>query len=254
MRHRGLPILALVAEGVASAVDALESSTLRTTLAMAAVAASVCAVLVAGAAAHGVTLRVRRDALSDGTRGFVVYQWPALGAGVPLGSADARALSSVPQVAGAAAHQTVVLPVGAGGRLRAGTRIVPLASRRMSSVLAALGLTLAGLGMLLLMRRSVRSRRREIGMRKVLGATRAAILFEIAAESSTLATLGGLAGLAAGRGIAMLMAGATPIPASVTSAAALTALGLTIAGGAALGAPPAIRAARLDVLHALRGK
>lgn len=399
MRHRRLPVLALVAEGVASAVDALESSTLRTTLAVAVVAASVCAVLVAGSAARGVAIRTRRDARSDGARGFVVYQWPAFGArAVPLGSADARALASLPGIAGAAAHQAVVLPLSAGDRLltgvtidaydaagpalataellrgrwftaaehaqaapvvalddrliarlaapssalggevdiahrrfrvigvyhdtganphatvpletarrllgaspgwtdvvvrardgaaiedamqaaaarlrlerhlggappdfviagadglRAGTRIAPLASRRTTLVLAGLCLTLAGLAMLLLMRRSVRNRTREIGMRKVLGATRAAILLEIVAESTTLATLGGLTGLAAGRGIAMLMAGATPIPASVSTAAALTALGLTIAGGAALGAPPAVRAARLDVLHALRSK
>jgi len=398
MRHRRLPVLALVAEGVASAVDALESSTLRTALVVAMVAASVCAVLVAGAAARGVALRVRRDALADGPRGFIVYQWPALRRrGSPLGSADARALASLPQIAGAAAHQAVALPVGTGGRLltgvtvdaydaagpglanadlvrgrwftgaedaqaaplvvlddrlaarlaapfralgaeveiahrrfrvigvyhdartglraivpletarrvlgvspawtdvvvraredvatedaiqaaaarlrvertlggapadfviagadrlREGTRIVPLASRHTTGVLAAFGLTLAGIAMLLLMRRAVGDRTREIGMRKVLGATRAAILLEIVAESTTLATLGGVAGLAAGRGLAMLMAGATPIPASVSGAAALTALGLTIIGGAALGAPPGVRAARVDVLHALRG-
>jgi len=66
--------------------------------------------------------------------------------------------------------------------------------------------------------------------------------------------LGGLTGLAAGRGIAMLLAGATPIPASVSGASALTTLILTIVAGAALGAPPAVRAARLDVLRALHGK
>lgn len=398
MRHRRLPVLALVAEGVASAIDALGSSTLRTTLSMAVVAASVCAVLVAGAAAHGVAVRVRRDALSDGARGFVVYHWPALrGRGLPLGRADARALASLPGIAGAAAHRSVVLPVGSGGRLftgvtidaydaagpalttaelvrgrwftaaedaqaapvaalddrllarlaapsralggeveiahrrfrvigvyhdsgagphaivpletarrllgaspewtdvvvrtragvsiddamqaaaarlqlarplgasrrdfviagadglRAGARIAPLASRRTTDLLAALGLTVAGLAMLLLMRRNVAGRTREIGLRKVLGATRAAILLEIVAESTTLATLGGVGGLAAGRGIAMLVAGTTPIPASVSSLAALAALGLTIAAGAALGAPSAVRAARLDALHALRG-
>ncbi|HEV2181176.1 MAG TPA: ABC transporter permease, partial [Gemmatimonadaceae bacterium] len=123
-----------------------------------------------------------------------------------------------------------------------------------TGALSAVGLALAGLAMLLLMRRSVGDRTREIGVGKVLGATRAAILLEIVAESTTLATLGGLAGLAAGRGIAMLLAGATPIPASVGSAAALTALGLTIAGGAALGAPPGVRAAKLSVLQALHGK
>ena len=399
MRHRRLPVLALVAEGMASAIDAVESRPLRTTLAVATVAASVCAVLVAGAATHGVALRVRRDALSDGTRGFTVYRWPTPhGRGTPLGSAGARALASLPEIAAAAAHQTVVLPVGTPGQLlagvtvdaydaagpalatvdllrgrwftaaedaraapvallddqlaarlaapfrslgaeveiahrrfrvigfyhaaaaglhaivplgtarrvlgaspgwteivvraregvpigdamhaaatllrrarrpgdtppdvviagaaglRAGTRIVPLASRRTTGALAALGLTLAGLALLLLMRRAVSDRTREIGMRKVLGATRAAILLEIVAESTTLAMLGGLTGLAAGRGIAMLLAGATPIPASVSGAAALTTLGLTIVAGAALGAPPAVRAARLDVLRALHGK
>ena len=399
MRHRRLPVLALVGEGVASALDALEDRTLRTTLAVALVAASVCAVLVAGAAAHGVALRVRRDALSDGARGFVVYRWPALrGRGAPLGSDDARALASLPQIAGAAAHQAMMLPVGAGDQLltgvtvdaydaaggamssaelvrgrwftaaeqaqaapvtliddglrarlaapsrtlganveighrpfrvigfyhddgaglraivpletarrvlgaspgwteivvrardgvaigdamnaaaerlrlgrragdqppdfviagaetlRAGARIVPLVSRLTTGALAAVGLGLAGLAMLLLMRRSVGDRTPEIGVRKVLGATRAAVLLEIVAESTTLATLGGVAGLAAGRGIAMLLAGTTPIPASVGSAAALTALGLTIAGGAALGAPTGVRAARLGALQALRGK
>lgn len=397
MHPRRLPVLTLVAEGVASAVDALESSTLRTTLAVAIVAASVCALLVGGAAMHGAALRVRRDAIADGARGFIVYRWPALRAGVPLGSADARALASLPQVDGAAAHQSVVLPVGTGGRLitgvtidaydaagpalanddlvrgrwftaaeeaqaapavvlddrmlaprgtptralgseieiahrrfrvigvfhdtgpglhaivpletahrvlgtspgwtdvvvrardgiaipdamraaatrlrvarhlggappdfviagadglHAGTRIVPLASPFTAGLLAAGVLTLAGVTILLLMRRSVRNRTREIGMRKVLGATRAAILLEIVAESATLATLGGLSGLAAGRGIAMLVAGTTPVPASVSAAAALTALGLTIAGGAAFGAPPAVRAAKLDALRALRG-
>lgn len=399
MRHRRFPVLALVAEGVTSAVDALEGSTLRTSLVIATVAVSVCAVLVAGAAAHGVALRVRRDARSDGARGFVVYRWPAVGrGGLPLGSTDARALAALPQIAGAAAHEAVVLPVGTHERLlsgveidaydaagpaladaelvrgrwftnweaaeaapvvaldgrlaaqldvssralgadveiahrrfrviglyhddrpgphaivpletvrrrlgaspvwtdlvarsrdgvsidaamqaaatrlrrgrdlgdappdfviagaeglRAGARIVPLTPRLATAVVAACGLTLAGLALLLLMRRAVGDRAREIGMRKVLGATRAAILLEIVAESSTLAALGGVAGLAAGRGIAMLIAGATPIPASVSSAAALAAIGLTIVSGAALGAPPAVRAARLDALRALRGK
>lgn len=398
MRHRRFPVLALVAEGVSSALDALAASTVRTTLAVAVVAASVSLVLVAGAAAHGVAVRARRDARADGARGFVVYQWPALrGRGSPLGRDDARALASLPQLDGASAHQALVLPVGAGGQflagvtidaydatgpalantdlvrgrwftaaedaqaapvvaledrlaarlpapngqlgaeieiahrrfrvigiyhdsgtgiaaivpletarrvlgaspawtdlvvrardgvpiddavraaaarvrfarqagdappdvviagadgLRAGTRIVPLASGFTTAVLGAFGLTLAGLAMLLLMRRSVRDRTREISMRKVLGATRLAILLEIVAESTTLATLGGVAGLAAGRAIVMLVAGATPIPASVSAAAALMALGLTIVGGAALGAPPAVRAARLDALDAIKG-
>jgi len=399
MRHRPFPFLALLAEGAASAIDAFETSTLRTVLALAVVAAGVCAMLVAGAAARGVADRLRRDAARDGARGFVVYPSPGLtGRDTPLGSADARALASLPQIAGATAHQTVVLPVGAGAaviagatvdayddpafalrdlelvrgrwfsaadaahaapvvalddglaarlagpvralgtqleiahhpfrvvgvfhdrrsgprvilpletarrvlgaapawtdvvaRVRAGVRVAdaaqaaaarlrderrlgdapadfivagagarraggrpdPLVARRTIASLVAFALALAGLALVGVMTRAVRDRTREIGLRKMLGATRAAILLEIVAESTILAIVGGAAGLAAGRGIAMLIAGATPLPASVSAAAAIAALGITIAGGAALGAPPGLMAARLDVRRALRGR
>lgn len=144
--------------------------------------------------------------------------------------------------------------IAGADRLRAGARIVPFVSRATTLELAAIGLTLAGLALAAVVMRSVRDRTREIGLRKVLGATRAAILLETVAESTTLATIGGAAGLAAGRVIAMLLAGTTPIPASVSVAAGLTAVCLTIAGGAAFGAPPGLRAARLDALQALHAR
>jgi len=144
--------------------------------------------------------------------------------------------------------------VAGADRLRAGARIVPFVSRTTTRELAAIGLTLAGLALAAVMMRSVRDRTPEIGLRKVLGATRAAILLETVAESTTLAIIGGAAGLAAGRVIAMLLAGTTPIPAAVSAAAGLTAVCLTIAGGAAFGAPPGLRAARLDALQALRAR
>ncbi len=118
MRHRPFPVLALVSEGVASAADAFHTSTRRMGLAVAAVAASVCAILVAGAASRGLSARLERDATADGARGFVVYPWPAAGRrATPLGSADARALAALPEIAEAAAHQAVALPVGAGDAL-----------------------------------------------------------------------------------------------------------------------------------------
>ena len=144
--------------------------------------------------------------------------------------------------------------IAGADRLRAGARIVPFVSRATTLELAAIGLTLAGLALAAVVMRSVRDRTREIGLRKVLGATRAAILLETVAESTTLATIGGAAGLAAGRVIAMLLAGTTPIPASVSVAAGLTAVCLTIAGGAAFGALPGLRAARLDALQALHAR
>ncbi len=174
--------------------------------------------------------------------------------GVRIEDAMQAASARLRRERGTAANAPAGFVVAGADRLRAGTRLVPVFARLTTAALAALGLTGAGIAILAVMMLSVRDRVGEIGLRKVLGATRAAIVLQVVVESVTLATLGGAVGLAAGRVIAMLVAGATPIPASVSGAAAVTAIGLTMLGGAALGAPPAVRAANLDALHALRGE
>ena len=72
------------------------------------------------------------------------------------------------------------------------------------------------------------------------------------AEAITLSLLGGIAGLAAGAALAGLVQVASPLPARVTLWSVAVALGLGLTVGVIFGVFPAMRAARLDPIEALR--
>jgi putative ABC transport system permease protein len=116
----------------------------------------------------------------------------------------------------------------------------------------AIGIVVGGIVIMNIMLMSVTERTREIGVRKSLGASRRDIRRQFLAESMTLSLLGGAAGLLAGSGLAVLVEAVTPLPARVTLWSVAVALGLGISVGVAFGVYPAIRAARLDPIEALR--
>lgn len=119
--------------------------------------------------------------------------------------------------------------------------------------LGAIALLVGGVGIANVMFVSVLERRSEIGLRRALGARRGHIAAQFLAESLLLATLGGLAGVAAGlaatSGYAELQGWSilVPIP------AVWAAFGSAIVIGAVAGVYPALRAARLSPTEALRG-
>lgn len=118
--------------------------------------------------------------------------------------------------------------------------------------LSAIGLCVGGVGVVAIMMISVTERTSEIGVRKALGATRGLILWQFLVEAVTLTGTGATLGLALGAGIAYLIRSATPIDASVPPLSIVAALGASAVTGILFGMIPAIRAARLDPVDALR--
>jgi putative ABC transport system permease protein len=119
-------------------------------------------------------------------------------------------------------------------------------------VLSSIGLMVGGVGVVAIMMISVTERTREIGVRKALGATRRAILWQFLVEASTLTLVGGAAGMLAGGGLAFLLSRVTPIPAHVPLWSVVAALAASAFTGVGFGLYPASRAAGLDPIEALR--
>jgi putative ABC transport system permease protein len=100
---------------------------------------------------------------------------------------------------------------------------------------------------------SVTERTREIGVRKALGATRATILWQFLVEAVTLTGFGAALGLVLGILTTVGVRAAFPsIPASTPISSVISALGASAVTGVVFGMLPAIRAARLDPVVALR--
>ena len=119
-------------------------------------------------------------------------------------------------------------------------------------VLSAIGLLVGGVGVVAIMMISVTERTREIGVRKALGATKGIILWQFLVEAATLTLLGATIGLVIGGGLSWLIRSFTPVQASIPPAAIIAALVVSALTGVIFGMLPAIRAARLDPVEALR--
>ncbi len=100
----------------------------------------------------------------------------------------------------------------------------------------------------------VTERTREIGVRKSVGAKRSDIMNQFLVESSVLAAMGGLIGVAISWIAALLVRNFTPVPMELPVTAVLIGVGLSTVVGLFFGIYPARKASRLDPIVALRAE
>jgi putative ABC transport system permease protein len=119
--------------------------------------------------------------------------------------------------------------------------------------ISMLGLLVGGIGVMNIMLVSVTERTKEIGIRKAIGATRGAIVFQFLLEAMTLTAIGGVIGIILAVGISNLVMILIPtIPATVKLWMIITSLGVSVGIGLLFGVLPARKAARLDPIECLR--
>ncbi len=116
----------------------------------------------------------------------------------------------------------------------------------------ALSLVVGGIVIMNIMLMVVTERTREIGLRKALGARRSDIMAQMLTESVVLSIFGGVLGTMLGAAIAITISSFTPIPAAIEVWSVALGIGITALVGLVFGLYPAMRAAALDPIEALR--
>ena len=118
--------------------------------------------------------------------------------------------------------------------------------------IASISLIVGGIGVMNIMLVSVTERTAEIGLKKALGAKKRRIRMQFLTEAAVLTSLGGLIGVASGIGLALLISNMMQIPVAVSIPAILVAVIFSTVIGVVFGLVPAVKAANLNPIEALR--
>ena len=118
--------------------------------------------------------------------------------------------------------------------------------------IASISLIVGGIGVMNIMLVSVTERTAEIGLKKALGAKKRRIRMQFLTEAAVLTSLGGIIGVASGIGLAELISNMMQIPVSVSVPAILISVAFSTIIGIVFGLVPAVKAANLNPIEALR--
>lgn len=130
------------------------------------------------------------------------------------------------------------------------------ATKRTSNIvlgsIAGISLLVGGIGIMNIMLASVTERTREIGVRRAIGAKRKQIVIQFLIETIVLSTMGGLLGVVLGVSIPLVVTYYANMPTVITPWSLLLSVGISLTVGIVFGLYPAVRAANLDPIQALR--
>jgi putative ABC transport system permease protein len=120
-------------------------------------------------------------------------------------------------------------------------------------VISSIGLLVGGIGVMNIMLVSVTERTREIGVRKAIGARRSDITWQFLLEAMTLTASGGVIGILVGWLLSLIIRTFVPsLPSTVPLWSVVTGFAVATSIGLFFGMWPALKAARLDPIVALR--
>jgi len=123
------------------------------------------------------------------------------------------------------------------------------------AAIAAISLTVAGIGIMNVMLVSVSERTREIGLLRAVGVQRSQVMAVFLTEAALLSAAGALLGLLLGWALVQVLIGIFPaLPAAAPMWAVGAAFGVAVLVGVIFGIMPARRATKLDPVHALAGR
>ncbi len=118
--------------------------------------------------------------------------------------------------------------------------------------IASISLLVGGIGVMNIMLVTVTERTREIGLKKAIGAKKGRIRTQFLTEAAVLTSIGGVLGVGAGIALAQFISQVTETPFSINVASIFLSVAFSIAIGVLFGILPAIKAANLNPIDALR--
>jgi putative ABC transport system permease protein len=168
--------------------------------------------------------------------------------GTPVQESAAVVSTLLDRLHGGAEDYTITVPEALLEQSRRTQRLFDI----VMGAIAGISLLVGGIGIMNIMLATVLERTREIGVRRAMGARRVDIRNQFVMESFTVTVTGGLLGIAMGVAIAKGVAAYAGWNTIVTLSSIVLSVGVSAGVGLAFGIYPAMRAARLDPVEALR--